>query len=291
MTEFKEKITAKYGIVVSEKDIAGLNIYKKLLEKTDYTEEAIFEKNPVYRIDKETLLIKTTRDLLKADHLDSYFDIKYWIFASKHKSESKIPTFTVHSPGNWTSDNLYGGKPETLAYTNFLLIKKAITSIFKLHQKTTLPHKVSLEVTHHGPTELEKPCVFIELGSHEKHWIESDAASLLADAILEIIHDNKKYRFKAALGFGGGHYPEKFTNICIFSEYGTGHIMPKYVSDKIDIKIIREAIKKNNQVDIAIFDWKGLRSKIRTAIIQELSKNNIEFIKTSDISLNNTPVL
>ena len=280
-----EKIKAQFGILISSVDIAGINMKENILDISDAKEIGVFDNRPVFRINRDVILVETARDLLYENRIDEIYDVNYWIFASRHKAESGIATLTAHSPGNWTSENTYGGEPEELCPTDPALIKSAIRNIYIAHKihRPSRDYRVSLEVTHHGPTELKRPCVFMEIGSGPDQWSDRVAGRLMAEAILKTCASLPATI--GALGFGGGHYPEKFTNISLFSEYSTGHIMPKYVSEKIRNEIIDEAIKKNGYVDLAIIDWKGLKSAVRKKIIDRLEMHGIEYVKSSSIDV------
>jgi D-aminoacyl-tRNA deacylase len=69
--------------------------------------------------------------LLSLETLDkAYPDADSFIFLSKHRSDSRIPTLTCHCTGNF-SDNPHGGNPKEIAVSYPSLQKgylKAITS-------------------------------------------------------------------------------------------------------------------------------------------------------------------
>ena len=159
------------GIVSSVHDTAGTNIHDRILELVDLERTDTFEGHPVHRGEGLTL-VRTERELLHADHLDEHFTVDSWIFASKHKAISGTPSLTTHSPGNWTSEARYGGSPEELSVAEPRLIKAALQSLKARRDTAGIKYEVSLEVTHHGPTAMDTPVVFVEIGSGPEEWSE-----------------------------------------------------------------------------------------------------------------------
>ena len=52
-------------------------------------------------------------------------------------------------------------------------------------------YKVTMEATHHGPL-IEKPCIFIEIGSTEAEWTDRIAGFVVAKTIAETIAEYKR---------------------------------------------------------------------------------------------------
>ena len=94
-----------------------------------------------------------------------------FIFASRHVSEASRPSFLIHATGNWDVNADFGGSPNDLSNTSALLLKAGFVSLTENAKSTQLSDfMVNVEVTHHGPTVLKKPLVFMELGSSKKEW-------------------------------------------------------------------------------------------------------------------------
>jgi D-aminoacyl-tRNA deacylase len=262
-------------IVFSEKDVASLNIKKTLIKKIvlNKTNE-VFDGNPVY-VGDNFRIITLKSDFLSIDQLcDEFTD--FYIFVSCHKSESKYPCLTSHFPGNFSSSNSYGGKPKELAYTSPSLQKEYIRQLW-LIKNLSKKYQVVIEPTHHGPSSLTKPVLFVEIGSTEEEWKDEIAAETVSKALIQTI----KFRpfSKVGIGFGGTHYSRKFTKFLIESEYCIGAIAPKYVLEYVNDKIIDQMIKKCVQkVEYAILDWKGL-GKMKRFIIKLVEKKGLKIIK------------
>ncbi len=188
----------KYLIVASKKDMAGINITTQLSQ---------FRENPVlssmkqsaafdfYLIDDEIIYTENL-DLEKIKQYD------FVIFASKHKSEKREKTLSVHAPGNFRTAELGGEKTKicpTSALFQKQIFEKLVTNADKYHLKD---YKVTLECTHHGPL-IDRPCIFIEIGSTENEWKDRKVAFVVAKTISEIINEFKENLYnEVAIGIG-----------------------------------------------------------------------------------------
>ncbi len=251
----------KFLLIASNKDLASKNIANHIKEYFD-----------VFETDKE-LLSLTNDDLEKAD---------YYIFLSKHKSMANKPSLTVHTPGNLTENNEFGGNPKEVcpcdAVLNTLLLKN-IYKNYKIYYKNgkIKEFDVSFEVVHHSPTDLKAPTVFVEIGSSEREWVLKEAGEIIAKSVLETIEamKSKNYDKKVrAIGFGGGHYAPKFTKLALEDKYYFGYLVPKYAS--VSEEVLNQLISKM-EVDKALIDWKGCRGEDRRRYIEFLEKEGIEW--------------
>ena len=231
-------------VVISKKDIAGMNI-SKFLDNFELIEE----------------------DIIYADTKSDNFVI----FASRHKSESKKPTLTVHTTGNF-KENLYGGEENTLSFCNALIMS---TALRKINELNNLPEfEVSFEATHHGPTT-DFPSMFIEVGSSPKNWKNLSACKIIADTIKFIIL-KKEYKGESAIGFGGQHYPKLFSKMCIEEKYNFGHICPKYHINNLTKDLVKQMIEKTSPIPkIAFMDKKSLSSSEKEKV-RNLCRDLIE---------------
>lgn len=247
----------KYAIIVSEKDIAGMNIKERLLEIYD------FKDNITLHIIKE--------DTVHSNDLDKQIEADIFIFATRHKAEAGIKTLTVHTPGNWSKAE-FGGVDKKLctAYANLMK-----TAYLKLKENNNLGFEVSLECTHHGPL-IDKPCMFIEIGSTEDEWRNTEAAKVIAKTIIDVL-TNPISEDKAAIGIGGMHYCPNFNKILERTDLAVGHVCPKYQLENLDEDVLKQAIERTKEkVELVILDWKGL-GKEKQRIVELLEKLNIEY--------------
>ena len=209
------------------------------------------------------------------------------IFPSKHKSKTEICALTVHSTGN-VSKAVLGGSSVSLSVPDPVLLEKILNGLKSGNEETGLGYDVTLEVTHHGPTDLKIPSLFAEIGSAEKEWTNPTAGKIVAEAVMSIRdlpeicgnvpedHDaggctDEKESPAVAVGFGGGHYAERQTKHLLAGKIRFGHIFPKHHMEFLTEDLIREAFEKSGAT-VAYFDKKSIRGDDRRrvmAIVQE----------------------
>jgi len=270
----------KYLIVASKLDKAGINITTQLSQ---------FKQNPVFSSIKQSpdfdfylvddkVIYTENLDLEKIDKYD------FIIFASKHKSEKKEKTLSIHAPGNWRNAEL-GGEKGKICKTSALFQKQIfekLKSNSKLHNLKD--YKVTLECTHHGPL-IDKPCIFIEIGSTEIEWEDRRSGFVIAKTIRDIIQDFKENPHnEISVGIGGPHYCPNFNKIQLNSNIALSYIIPQYALPLTE-EMVKEALDKTEEeVDFALLDWKGLgNSEQRQQVLEILDKNYIAYKKTSEI--------
>lgn len=268
----------KTCIVVSKRDLAGLNIARVLIEEFGFEESSeTFQGNPVY-LRGEAELIIGSKDIIFIDDPGRNVDI--YVYASRHRSEKSVPCLTIHPTGNFSLDSSHGGEAKTLGLTNSLKMKAALVNLARIAEEFGLTSKysVSLEVTHHGPTNLAKPLFFIEVGSTPREWSDLKACRCVSKAIIETIED--ELEGVSSIGIGGPHYAPVFTKKALATEYAVGHICPKYHVNELTLDLIQQMIEKTHpKPRIALIDWKGLRGEDRRRIIDDLSSFELEVVK------------
>jgi len=208
---------------------------------------------------------------LKACGLDS--DII--IFASRHRSKDGRQILTVHHTGN-TKEASYGGHPMELAAA----APQAMRSIF-LNLKTLAKNEdfeVTLESTHHGPTDLKTPSIFVEIGSSEREWVDPVAGRIVANAILML--DNEDV--PVAVGFGGNHYAPRQTKLIEETNVAFGHIFPTYKLDDLDETLVGQAFERSCG-DFAYLDRKSMNARQRNQLIEIIVGLGYDVLRESDI--------
>ncbi|MBD3254844.1 MAG: hypothetical protein GF383_07110 [Candidatus Lokiarchaeota archaeon] len=296
-----------YLIITSSQDKASMNIRDKLLsskscrfKETELTwhNHSLFifdgfvserEKNKILQgqvylgLTNERLIFLNDLKLDKSD-----INPDFLIFASRHRSKTAKPAFLTHTTGIWSGDTKFGGRSQEVSYSNALMIKAAFLSL--LEQKSirnVKGYSVDLEVSHHGPTNLEKPIIFMELGSAPEQWDDTEAGIIVADAMTETIvkyEELKENRDqKLAIGFGGTHYAPQFQKILKETNIAVSHICPKYYIQNLDKSFIEQIIQKNeNKIDYFIIDWKGTNSAEKKHLIPILEEFDIPYKKSKD---------
>lgn len=262
-------------IVASNRDIAAMNILDKIQGRLSFIESGrSFDGFPILR-SRNLMIVRTESDSIYTSGLDKVSDVESIIFASRHSSSSGQSTLTVHTPGNPLKEAKYGGSPESLAISDPNKMKVALIAMRSGVLSKNLSYQVSLEATHHGPTEMERPVVFVEIGSGPKQWEDRKAGDIVAKAILQAAQDNSTVR--TAVGFGGGHYAPKFTDLVFEGELSIGHIFPRYCIRELSSKVISLAFERTkDQCTSAVVDWKGIRGADRKRLLEILSGLGIE---------------
>lgn len=211
---------------------------------------------PVYQKDSFLLLL-FDGSIVEPPDLDSYFNPQAYIFLSKHKAESGIAALTAHTTGNFSEKAEAGGRPREMGRVDPNLLKNYMISLSRRKEKVR-NYEITIEATHHGPTSLMKPVLFVEMGALEENWRDEKAAAVVADALMESLTERRIWE-KVAIGFGGTHYPEKFSSVLVNGEMALASVVPKYALEHVDEKMMGEMIQKSSvPVRYAAVDWKGL---------------------------------
>ncbi len=244
----------KIAIIASKKDPAGMNIAESLKRLYPFkATNSKFEKEPICELGSASIYITET-DSVYCENIDKKIEADLFIFATKHQSQTKIPSLSAHAPGNWGKAE-FGGKDRKLCIAPANYLKEAIIQLEKLN---TLGFEVVQECTHHGPY-LEKPAMFIEIGSSEEQWGNKEAGKIIAEVIYYLV-TNEIPDYKTALGIGGLHTTTNFKKIVMKTDIALGHACPKYNLENLDEEMLEQAlIKSIRPADIVILDWKGLK--------------------------------
>ena len=270
----------KYLIIANKNDKAGANITTQLSQFRQNPLLSSMKEGPsfdFYLVDDEIIYTKN----LSQEKINKY---DFVIFASKHESEKKEKTLSVHAPGNWRTND-FGGEAGKVCQTSALFQKQIFEKLNANRDEHNLKnYKVTLECTHHGPL-INKPCIFIEIGSTEFEWTDRRAGFVVAKTIRDIIQEFHENPYnEVAIGIGGPHYCPNFNKIQLKSNVAISHVLPQYALP-LDENWIKEAIAKTDEeVDFALLDWKGLgTAEQRKQIVEILEKNYIQWKKTGDI--------
>jgi len=145
-------------LVAYRDDPAGYNM-AKFLSKKMRKDEDIFRGN-----NYDLLIISTPA--LSADWLEEKYDYDGFIFLSKHAAESGVLALTCHSTGNF-SEAKFGGSDKQLAIPHPDIQKKYLQTLWE-NKSQFSDFQITIEATHHGPTALNKPVIFIEIGTTKK---------------------------------------------------------------------------------------------------------------------------
>jgi D-aminoacyl-tRNA deacylase len=213
------------------------------------------------------------------DRIEVGFKPDVIIFASRHRSESNEPALTAHWTGNPTARADLGGQPKSLSPTDPRRLRTALLALDSARERLKLNYAVTLEATHHGPTGLEAPTLFVELGSTELEWNDSVAGVAAAEAIWAAATDNQS-NVKTAVGFGGGHYCNKQCKLLREEGIAFSHIFSKYFFDDYDPAMVQMAYDLTvGGCKTAVIDWKGIRGPERRRLLDDLERMNAEIVR------------
>jgi D-aminoacyl-tRNA deacylase len=254
-------------LVAYQKDPVGHNIAKFISQE--------LEKNGDVYKGKYFDLSIISSPVISADSLEEKFDYDGYIFLSKHAAESGVLALTCHNTGNF-SDASFGGYSRQVSIPHPYIQKSYIQSLW--NARNEFPgFQITIEATHHGPTAINKPALFIEIGTTEKEWNDVNLCNSVGQIIVDVMKEKQK-SYPIAICFGGTHYPEKFTNELIHGKYSLGTVIPKHALGQIDQSLFSHIIKRNRGAAVALLDWNGM-GKNKQKIIEMLERTNLEVIK------------
>jgi len=152
-------------------------------------------------------------------------------FLSRHAGDTG-PLLTAHFTGNFGPAE-FGGESGELsrACPN---VQRAVVEAFDRHAPDG--YEVGIEGTHHGPSDVGAPSLFVELGSSETEWEDSAGARAVARSVLELSGVESDAPAATAsgtrrhvVGFGGGHYAPQFERVIRETDWAVGHVASDWV--------------------------------------------------------------
>jgi D-aminoacyl-tRNA deacylase len=267
-----------YVLVASSSNQASTTIASALARRHGFRSTRItFGTRPL--LQKESLILATMdEEIIFPPDLDACFNPQAYIFLSTHRAESGIPSLTVHTTGNFTDKEVLGARPREVAFIDPDLQKNYLIALES--RKSSLDgYEVTIEATHHGPTSLKRPVLFIELGSSEKQWGDERAAEIIADSLIEALTRGKRGWEKVGLAFGGTHYSEKFNKVLLGSEFALATVVAKHSLQWIDSPMFGQLIQKSTRFPrFGLIDWKGM-GQHRERILSLCEQFGLEVVK------------
>ncbi len=262
------------GIVVSRADSASEHLGEHLLDLREWDEQVDESRSEaagggtVYR--SPPFELRTFEELhLHLDEVASAFgtggvdhgdgadpaaEVDLVVFASRHSGETG-PLLTAHFTGNFGPAE-FGGADGELAEAAPAALDAVVAS-FDEHAPEG--YEVGVECTHHGPSEVGAPSLFVEVGSDEPQWEDPEGARAVARAILALegVADDgddgpsgdgsavDPRDARTVVGFGGGHYAPRFERILRETDWTVGHVGADWALDAMgDPDEAREAVRQ-----------------------------------------------
>jgi D-aminoacyl-tRNA deacylase len=259
------------ALVHSLQDEAGINIHDHVMELLP----------AVRRDDVEWVHHAVEGRLIFEEHLNLPAD--RIIFLSRHRSEKPVPILTVHVTGNF-HEGAFGGQVGSLPPADPGWMQAVLRN---LTAYAPVDFRVSYEVTHHGPTELERPSFFVEIGSTIAEWKDPRAGAAVASAVLRARPKDPI----PLIGLGGTHYAARETAIALQTRGAFGHIAHTREVARLDTALIR-AMRDRSGALAAYIDRKAvsagelrtLRRMLEAEKIPEIGEGELQLLGDLDFS-------
>ncbi|ACV12640.1 Protein of unknown function DUF516 [Halorhabdus utahensis DSM 12940] len=265
------------GIVVSTADRASEHIHEHLLEVADWTTTRDESRSPgegggeVSRTDGFEMRVFDEWHLELDGVAAAFDDPDLVVFASRHSGETG-PLLAAHHTGNFGPAE-YGGADRDLARAAPNAHSRVLDA---LAEHAPEGYEVGMECTHHGPTEVGSPSLFVEVGSGPDQWDDPDAARAVAQAILDLRgvaadaprEDGEASARRHLVGFDGNHYVPRFERIVRETDWAVGHIAADWgldaLGDPLDNEDVLRAAFEKSAAEYALID--GDRPRLERAI-------------------------
>ena len=261
-----------YAIITSSKDEAGKNIRASLLQLYPFKAERGFHALG------DIALYETDKESIYCENLDREINADILIFATKHQSKAGTKSLSVHIPGNFGKAEM-GGKEKTLCIAPASLLKAMFLELNE-NGKELKDYEITLETVHHGPS-LEKPAMFIEIGSSHNEWGIKEAGNIIAKTIMNVLQKPIK-ECKAVIAIGGPHYPREYNKFLLRTEYAIGQMCPEYQLPNLDEAMLKQMLEKNvEKIEFILLDWKGLKAH-KEIVKALLEKANMPYRKVQE---------
>lgn len=255
-------------LVAYRADPAGYNMAAYLSESMEKVDEEL------YRGKNFDLAIIPT-PAISADWLEERYSYDGFVFLSKHAAESGTLALTCHSTGNF-SEAKFGGSPRQVAVPHPHLQKYYMRRLWEKREEFS-KFEITIEATHHGPTALSKPALFIEIGTTQKEWDDRELCRRVAALVEEVVGRQVPHH-KVAICFGGTHYPSKFNTELIEGEFALGTVVPRHAFDSVDEDLFTHILERNAEARHAMVDWRGL-GQGKQKIASLIQNAGLEMIK------------
>ena len=268
--------------VASEEDEASRNQREALLELASWDREEAFGGAPSWRL-RDMVLVTISELHLFRDHLDRDLQASFGdradlvVYLSKHRSESRRPSLTVHPIGNPRAAE-FGGQPETLVPSAPQWMTAALRGLRR--EATGLAYEVTFEATHHGPY-LTAPTFYIEQGSTETEWKDQRASRAVARTLLGL----RPVDAPVAIGLGGGHYLPRHTDLALQRRIAFGHLLAAYALEGTPAEVINQAVDRTSGATVAYVHRKSLSKPQARAFEERLESLGLRVVREADLPL------
>jgi len=272
-------------VVASEKDVASINIRDRMLEAGRFEEVGTFDGSPMLAGGGGHLITIADEPLYR-NNIDSEFYSKTGekpvgvVYLSRHSAQSGLQSLTVHPIGNF-SHARYGGYFRQLVHCFPGAMTHALRRLDGLARAAGLPHKVSFEVTHHGPY-LNTPTFFIEIGSDASAWPDRRAAEVVARVVLGLETD-REGAGPVLIGVGGGHYAPRHTELALRKSVCYGHLLPSHAIPSLGERSLEEMLDYTCEARHVYFHRKAMRAEDVKRLSAFFEDRGISVVRERDL--------
>ncbi len=269
----------RIAIVVSAADEAGQNIKSNLLELKEWQFLGSRETGDIWQRENY-ILIEIEEYHVYADGIDRSLEQEGFhpdllIFASMHKARIPKPMITAHFTGN-IGEAMHGGKAREIAIPAPFALKSILLLLKKMTQGSEFT--VTMEGTHHGPTDLQIPSLYVEIGSSETEWNDKRIGKILANAITTF----STHRKPVAVSFGGSHYAPRQSQLLFETDVAFAHVIPDYSLKDLDFEMLKIIFEKSKP-DFAHLDQKNMSKERRKWLVENIQKLGYRILSESEI--------
>ncbi len=268
-------------LVASEADEASVNQRAALLALAPWAPASPFEGRPAYRRG-DAILASIGEHHLYRDHLDRDLAAAFGeptdliVYLSKHRSESRTASLTVHPIGNPKGAD-FGGQPGTLVPAAPAWMTAALRRLRV--EARGLPYEVTFEATHHGPY-LETPTFYIEQGSTETEWRDTEASAAIARTLLNLVPVDAP----VAIGLGGGHYVPRHSDVAVARRIAFGHLLPTHALEGLPDAVLDQAVARSPGAQLAYLHRKSLGKPETRELEARLAARGLRVIREADLA-------
>jgi len=261
-------LSGEIAVVCTRADPASLNIYESLLELQSWQCQEGYRSYGRWR-----LIVHDGKQTSLGGLDDRLADLglhpEMVVFASRHEAKAGLPWLGGHFTGILKDgqSKLSAAAPSGLS-----------SFLHNIADQSVPGFAISAEATHHGPVDLKTPCFFAEIGSTLKEWQNRQAGEAVARAILAL--DPKE--LPVFLGFGGGHYVARQTDLMFKAAVAFGHLFSNYQMAEINRNIVEDARSKS-KATYTYLDRKSLRSEEKKRIVGILAELNLPELRSREI--------
>jgi len=275
------------ALISSKADKASTTIKNSILSNFEFKKSGkTLSNNKIYTLTIEKNnrkiiinLYTFNEKLIDIVDIDKKVNADYFFFISKHVATQGRASLTVHPIGNFSKAE-FGGEDCKLCICPSLFLKTILRNLTEYAKDSEF--EVTTETTHHGPY-LEKPVLFVELGSTEEHWENSNGGNIIAKAVIDSIENYEYYdneNVDTYFLIGGTHYSHVSNKVNLLTKQAVGHILPRYHFKDLNAGILNQALEKIIPKPKAVMlDWKGLGPD-KHKIVTLLEENNVRFVRS-----------